>query len=188
MIKYSTYLRKNPLKPEEAPKAYAVAQVTEKVTLSKFAEHIAKHGSELSKGTIMAVLTNAVAELREMLLEGKKVELGDLGEFYVTINSKPAATLAEFTKDNITSVNAKWQPSDDFDDMLSDAEFEFTLTRKAEEDAKKAHKAQTTPSEGGTDTDQGSEGTDTPKEDTGTSEGSGSEGEDKGSGGDGSLV
>lgn len=180
MIKYSTALRSNPMKPSEPQKAYATAQVTEKISLSKFAAHIAAHNSAYDKGDIMAILTKAVAELREMLLEGRKVELGDLGEFFVTINSKPANSLAEFSSENIIGLNAKWNPGESFDDMLDDAEFEFSLTRKAEVAAKKTYKATVA---SGPDTSTGEEDsstkddTSTPKDDTPTEEG-GSAGDD----------
>lgn len=179
MIRYSTTLRKNLAKPEEAPKAYASVQVTEKMDLSKFAAHIASHSSAYDKGDIMAIATKLVSELREALLAGKKVSLGDLGEFSVSIKSKGAPSLKEFTAANITALTAVWEPGDEFQDMLKDAEFEYSLTRDAEAEAKKAAKGKTTADEAGS----GSEDTktDTPTTDTGSGSSSGS-GDDGGLG------
>lgn len=181
MIRYSTTLRKNLAKPEEAPKAYASVQVTEKVDLSKFAAHIASHSSAYDKGDIMAIATKLVSELREALLAGKKVSLGDLGEFSVAIKSKGAPSLAEFTAANITALTAVWEPGDEFQDMLKDAEFEYSLTRDAEAEAKKAAKGKTTADEAGTGSDTK---TDTPTTDTGSGSGSSSGGGNTGGLGD----
>lgn len=160
MIKYSTYMHGNPGKPEEPEKAYATAQVTEKVSLSKFAKHISDHNSVYDKGDVMAILTKAVGCLREMLLAGKKVEMGDLGEFFVSLKSTGAESLEKFNPDNnITAVCVKWTPGEAFGNLVNEAEFEYALTRKSEAEAKKVEKKRavvTAP--GDTDTPSGTEG------------------------------
>ena len=88
MINYSIAMMGNPAKPEDPKKAYGVAQYTEKMTLEKFSEHISEHNNVYDAEDVQAILGKAMKCLREMLLAGKKVELGKLGEFYVTLQGK----------------------------------------------------------------------------------------------------
>ena len=53
-------------------------QVSENVTLANFCRHISDHNSKYNRADIMAVLTQTVDCLREMLLGGKKI--GHLGK------------------------------------------------------------------------------------------------------------
>ena len=96
MINCSIVMRINPLKKEEPKKAYACAQSTKKMDINQFAEHIASHGSVYKRSDVAAILTMAVDCLREQLLEGKKVELGGLGFFYVRISGEGAPSAAEY--------------------------------------------------------------------------------------------
>ena len=66
---------------------FATAQYTEVMTIEKFARHIADHGTTYSRADIMAILYMAVDCMREQLLEGKKIRLGELGDFSVALSS-----------------------------------------------------------------------------------------------------
>ncbi len=140
MINYSTVKRKNLLKPEEAPKTYATAQYDRVMELEEFAEHIAEHNSKYSEADIMAVTIMTVKCLRECILDGKKVRLGKLGDFWVTLNSKGVEDGTQFTASNITSCNILFTPGKDFDDLLTDAEFRVVATRALQAAAVKAEK------------------------------------------------
>ena len=48
--------------------------------------------------------------MREMLLEGKKIRLGDLGDFSLLLTSKGAEDADKFTAQNITGVKVQWEP------------------------------------------------------------------------------
>lgn len=141
MINYSVNLRSNPQKPEEAKKAYANAQYTEVMDIDDFAEHIASHGTTYSRADIHAVLILAVDCMREQLLAGRRITLGDLGTFSVGLSSKGAETIADFTSKNITEVNVNWRPGDNFENLISDAEFNQVPSRKATALVTKAVKA-----------------------------------------------
>ena len=65
----------------EKQNAFAISQYTDVMTIEKFAKHITSHGSVYSRADISAILYMAVDCMREMLLEGKKIRLGDLGDF-----------------------------------------------------------------------------------------------------------
>ena len=55
--------------------------------INRFAEHIASHGCVYKRADIVALLTMAVDCMREQLLGGHKIQLGDLGDFSISINS-----------------------------------------------------------------------------------------------------
>ena len=67
---------------------FATAQYTEVMTIEKFARHIADHGTTYPRADIMAILYMAVDCMREQLLEGKKIRLGELGDFSLSLSSK----------------------------------------------------------------------------------------------------
>ncbi len=140
MINYSTVKRKNLLKPEESPKTYATAQYDRAMELEEFAEHIAQHNSKYSEADIMAVIIMMVKCLRECILDGKKVRLGKLGDFWVTLTSKGVEDGSQFTASNITACNILFTPGKDFADLLTDAEFRVVATRALQAAAVKAEK------------------------------------------------
>ena len=80
------------------------------MTIEKFAKHIPSHGSVYTRADISAILYMAVDCMKEMLLEGKKIRLGDLGDFSVLLSSKGAEDADKFTAQNITDVKVQWKP------------------------------------------------------------------------------
>ena len=178
----------------EVQKAFAVAQYTEVMTIEKFSKHISTHGCVYSRADISAILYMAVDCMREQLLEGKKIRLGDLGDFYVTLSSKGADDANNFNSQNITDVKVQWEPGADFKTLVADAEFNLVASRSAQAKLLKAVKegktnvdltSPDTPDGGGSSTPSGSTdtaGKDNPSEGGGTQNpgGSGS----TGSGGD----
>ena len=181
----------------EVQNAFAVAQYTDVMTIEKFARHIASHGCVYSRADISAILYLAVDCMREQLLEGKKIRLGDLGDFSVSISSKGAETADKFSAQNITGVNVVWDCGQEFKNLIADAEFNLVASRSAQAAVLKAIKAgQTTvdltspdnPSGGGSDGGSTSGGSQTPSgsgsqtPSGGSNSGSGS---DSGSDGDG---
>jgi len=143
-IPYSLSLRSsNPLDETAKKKVYATAQYHEVLSLEKFARHIADHGSCFSRATVQGVLTEAVDCLKEQLLLGNKVQLGEMGAFYVTLRSRGADSADEFnTQSNITNVLPHWERSNKFESLLSDAEFVYVGTREAQAEARKAEKTE----------------------------------------------
>ena len=116
-------------------KAYGVSQVTEVLDIDAFAEHMANHNSPFSKGMIAGVLTDATKCLREMMLEGKKVKLGDFGAFYVELETEGARTTNEFSTQNIKKVNVRYCPGEKVKNLRDDATFQLVPNRTAQADA-----------------------------------------------------
>ena len=185
MINYSIAMMGNPAKPEEPKKAYGVAQYTEKMTLADFAEHISNHNNVYDADDVQAILGKAVKCLREMLLAGKKVELGKLGEFYVTLQGKGTDTAKEYKADLcVEKVNVVWVPGKKFEDLKKDATFNVVASRDEQRAAIKRAKEQDgggTPATPGGDNPSGGGGS-TPTPTPGG--GSGSSGTEDGGGGD----
>ena len=121
--------------------AFAVAQYAEVMTIEKFARHIATHGCVYSRADISAILYMAVDCMREMLLDGRKIRLGDLGDFSVSLSSKGAETADKFTSANITGVNVVWDCGQEFKNLLADAEFNLVASRSAQAALLKAIKS-----------------------------------------------
>ena len=125
----------------EVQNAFAGAQYTDVMTIEKFARHIASHGCVYSRADISAILYLAVDCMREQLLEGKKIRLGDLGDFSVSISSKGAETADKFSAQNITGVNVVWDCGQEFKNLIADAEFNLVASRSAQAAVLKAIKA-----------------------------------------------
>ena len=122
-INYSIAMLGNPIDEDAPKKAYAKSQYTNILTLDKFAGHIASHGSKYNRADIYAVLMQTVDCMREMLLEGKRIEMGDLGVFSISIQSRGA--------ENLETLNVNWTPGDRFRNLLEDAVFNLVPSRRA---------------------------------------------------------
>lgn len=186
----------------EKQNAFAISQYTDIMTIEKFAKHITSHGSVYSRADISAILYIAVDCMREMLLEGKKIRLGDLGDFSLLLTSKGAEDADKFTSQNITGVKVQWEPGQEFKNLRDDAEFNLVASRSAQAAVIKAIKegktnvdlnAPTTPDNtpGGSTPSGGSS---TTEGGSGNTEGGGSntdqiggEGQGSESGGDGNM-
>ena len=152
----------------EKQNAFAISQYTDVMTIEKFAKHITSHGSVYSRADISAILYMAVDCMREMLLEGKKIRLGDLGDFSVLLSSKGAEDPDKFTAQNITDVKVQWEPGQQFKTLRDEAEFNLVASRSAQAAVLKAIKegktnvdlnAPTTPEGGGDGTSGGGSST-----------------------------
>ena len=124
----------------EKQNAFAISQYTDVMTIEKFAKHITSHGSVYSRADISAILYMAVDCMREMLLENKKIRLGDLGDFSVLLGSQGAESADKFTAQNINQVKVQWEPGKEFKNLLDDAEFNLVASRSAQAAVLKAIK------------------------------------------------
>ena len=162
----------------ETQKAYAIAQYADVMTIEKFAKHISTHGCVYSRADISAILYMAVDCMREQLLDGKKIRLGDLGDFSVSIVSKGADSADKFSAQNITAVNVNWDCGQEFKNLIADAEFNLVASRSAQAAVIKAIKAGETTVDlskpDSTDPDGGDNGGGNPSNPSNPSNGSGS--------------
>ena len=92
ILKYKKVTRINPNNKEEDPKWYAKAVQDRTMNFEQLVTHISEHNSPYSRGVIHGVLTDMLDCVKELVLDGKNVRLGDLGLFSVGISSKGALT------------------------------------------------------------------------------------------------
>lgn len=142
MIDYSLALRaSNPSEKDSAKKVFGNAQQREVLTLADFARHISQHGSVYDRSTIVGCITAVVDCLREELLNGNAVSLGELGKFYVTLSTEGVEDATEFNPNtHVTSVNVRWDKGSNFSNLKDDASFRLVSTRKEQAAALKAEK------------------------------------------------
>jgi len=89
-------LRQNKTKDSSAfGKWFAYPVIQETVTLDGLAGHMASHNTPFSKGAIKGMLTDMVACIKELLLEGKNVKIADLAIFSLGIKNNGGAESSE---------------------------------------------------------------------------------------------
>ena len=98
---------------QTANKWYARVKHMGTVSFDELVEHMAEHNIGTSRGTIHAVMLDFIDCLNELLAEGKKVELADLGTFALNIRNKQgAASYKGFSAaENIESCGLDFYPS-----------------------------------------------------------------------------
>ena len=149
MIDYSISKITNPVTNRLA--VYAVAQIRETLTLDQFAKHIADHGCAFDKGDIFAVLVKAASCLKELILDGKQVQMGDLGTFAPSLSTNGwnrgltpdddgYRQPGDFSASDIDCVTVHYKLPATLKNMRDEAEFNFVTTRKEQAAAKREAK------------------------------------------------
>ena len=68
-----------------------------------------------------------------MLLDGKKIQLGDLGSFQIGLSSKGTLTAEDFNPNiHVKAVRVNWTPGPDFQNLLGDAQWNLVANRRAQ--------------------------------------------------------
>lgn len=131
---------KSPLDEKSVEMAYAKNQVTKVMGFDEFVKHISDHNGVFTRGTVKGVVSDTCSCLVEQLLNGNKVQFGELGVFSISITSEPAPTLKDFSDDNIKSVNILFTPGPDFENLCGKAEFNLVTSRAVQAASIKALK------------------------------------------------
>ena len=114
MIRYKLFQCKNK-NSEFYNKWYGRSVCEETIGTRELAKHIASHGSPFSVGSINGILTDVVACIKELVLDGKNVKIDDLAIFSIGIVSKPAPTAKEFdAHTNIATFKLRARPTGEF--------------------------------------------------------------------------
>lgn len=108
MINFYPVPRKNPI--NKAVRYYAQPSAVSVVTLDQITDRIEKR-STVSSADAKAVLDALQYEIKEALLAGCSVRLGDLGSFRPTLTSRGMTTAAEVTSASVTAVRVRFTPS-----------------------------------------------------------------------------
>lgn len=118
MLDYSVAMLGNPQHEDDPKKAYAFLQTRGTLTIDEIADHLVAHGCNYDRADIIAILTKLVSCSKELLLDGYRINLGDMGLLHLACKSKGAVSLREFTRENIISINVKFKPSKQFENLL----------------------------------------------------------------------
>lgn len=83
------------------------------VNLDELAAHISDHGSVYTRDVVVGVMTKMVDCINELLAQGYKVKLGELGTFYNSIRNDGKKAVSDPTKFDvvqIAGVNLRFPP------------------------------------------------------------------------------
>ncbi len=140
-IKYSLSRKKsNFSKESQEGKYYAVAQHDGVLETNEFVKRVCRQFRSLDAVEVYAVLT-AVAEcLRKQLLDGKRVRVEPLGDFYTVINGTGSTSAANFARSNIKDVKVNWTPGECLSNLKKDATFKLVEMRKTQTAGKRRDK------------------------------------------------
>ncbi len=138
MINYSlTRKKSNFSKESQEGKWYATAQYTEVQSIEGFIRKVCHRFHSMDAGQVMSVLHAVTETLYHEMLEGRRVEVEPLGEFYPVINGVGAKSRANFARANIKDVKVNWVPGKRLSQLKREAKFKLTSTRKVQEEAKR---------------------------------------------------
>lgn len=133
MIKYSLVMRGKPGKPEEPKQVFASAQSIKKMSLEEVAKYIKQHGCAYNVGDFLAMTDMLAQATADLLKEGYRIDLGELGEYYVTLGCEGAESRDDFNPDkHIKELRVHWTPGETFKDLRQGATFEENLDRRTE--------------------------------------------------------
>ena len=94
MLKYQIY--KSMLKDSPSYGKYYARIVSDgTLDVKGLAEHMAKHNTPFSPGTITGILTDAISCIKELALDGKRITLDGLVSIGLSISHKMGAETAE---------------------------------------------------------------------------------------------
>ena len=137
-MKYTLVKRGHPRYPERGKKVYACAQYEKTLSMNEFLDRIFYHGSSLKRGDYKAVISIVAEAMVELMAEGYKIDLEELGKFYPTLECEGAETMDDFNPDkHIKAVNVNWEPGDDFKNLKRKTTFREDLTRRMQKEALK---------------------------------------------------
>ena len=102
-IKYRK-VKRTPQTGENAGKElwYATVVTDREMNFEEFVDHISSHNSPYSRGTVHGVMMDMLDCLKELILDGKSVRLGDLGLFSIGMSSR-----GEGSRDKVTSASVE---------------------------------------------------------------------------------
>ena len=138
MLDYSVALLANPVHEGDPKKAYAFLQSRGTLAIDEIADHMVAHGCNYDRGDIIAILIKLVGCSKELMLDGYRIRLGDLGLLFLSCKSTGAVSLKDFTRANIQSINVNFTPSKQFEGLLNSASLHKVPSRRAAQAALEA--------------------------------------------------
>ena len=122
-MKYKLLQRRSPVDPSAPKKFFATPIMTGKIDIEQVADDLVLVSS-ISIGDILSVLRNLIAILPKYLLNGYRVQLGDLGTFKVSFSSEGVDDPKAFVVSKIRNRRILFLPGPAFRKILRDLTFE----------------------------------------------------------------
>ena len=98
MIQYVLKKNINEKMPNAYGKFFAYPVITQTYDIDQLVDHMASHNTPFSRGAIKGMITDMVACIRELVLQGIAVKIADLAILSIGIKNKAgAASEKEFT-------------------------------------------------------------------------------------------
>ena len=119
-VLYKTYV--NQMKNSKMfGKVYARIVSLKTMTYQELCKHMAEHNSVYGSDVCLGVANKLQSCILEQLMEGKKVQFGDLGTFYLSARTNGADTPDDFNiSSNVKGIYLRFQPSRvDLNDLSS---------------------------------------------------------------------
>ena len=116
MIQYVLKKNINEKMPNAYGKFFAYPVITQTYDIDQLVDHMASHNAPFSRGAIKGMITDMVACIRELVLQGIAVKIADLAILSIGIKNKAgAATEKEFTiAKNIEGLKMRARGTGDF--------------------------------------------------------------------------
>ena len=124
-VSYSVSARKNPAKPDEAPKFYAQTKASGEADF-KTLTCAAADRCTVTASDAKAVLDSLMTTMQEKLANGEIVRLQDLGSFRVVIGSKGAVSEDKFNSTLITKARIVFTPCPELKSLMKTLSFKKT--------------------------------------------------------------
>ncbi|WP_455674750.1 HU family DNA-binding protein [Phocaeicola sp.] len=136
-LKYIITAKKNPLEPNADPKFYGIAKSNMKVSVKDICIRVSERSS-YSKGELEGAISEFLLEVEHVLQEGNIAQMGDLGNFRLTIRSTGANTEDRFNKSNIKDCKLIFWPGSSLRKLCKTMDYELykpaTVTVEKEPD------------------------------------------------------
>ena len=116
MIQYVLKKNINEKMPNAYGKFFAYPVITQTYDIDQLVDHMASHNTPFSRGAIKGMITDMVACIRELVLQGIAVKIADLAILSIGIKNKAGATTEkEFTiAKNIEGLKMRARGTGDF--------------------------------------------------------------------------
>ncbi|MCD8304733.1 MAG: hypothetical protein LUC86_07920 [Prevotellaceae bacterium] len=133
-INYSLYPKySRPGDKKSKKKLYAAAQCLGVCTTKQLMKLASKRSKSCDEPLVGAVLDTVAKCVKEMLLQGMRVNMGDLGTLYCVINGTGADTPEDFTvAGNIRGLTVRWEPSKYFENLHREAKYKRVPRRSTQ--------------------------------------------------------
>jgi predicted histone-like DNA-binding protein len=119
-VKFNVVKRGNPARPEASKKFYPSIQSSGRMTVRQLAER-ASQMSTLSTMDMMAAIESFLTIVPEELANGKIVELGDFGNFWLRSTAEGVEEAAKVRGEQIINLIPRFNPGKRFKRVLNSA-------------------------------------------------------------------